>query len=149
MKRKLLKLTSKSATSKKQSLNLWKKLSLTLTAQIEPFQILAAGAPILATVAAGFTTGYSAIFLPQLQSNDSTIRITNDEASWIASLAAFGMLNREKVLWQHFVLIISNVRRDGTRLFNWRLHHAEVWQKICTLLFMFAHVPGLACNLQW
>jgi facilitated trehalose transporter len=51
---------------------------------------LAAGAPILGTVAAGFTTGYSAIFLPQLQSKDSAIQITNEEASWIASLAAFG-----------------------------------------------------------
>lgn len=55
-------------------------------------QILAAGAPILATVAAGFTTGYSAIFLPQLQSTTSSIQLSNDEASWIASLAAFGKL---------------------------------------------------------
>jgi hypothetical protein len=53
-------------------------------------QILLAGAPILGTIAAGFTTGYSAIFLPQLQSNSTTIKITRDEASWIASLAAFG-----------------------------------------------------------
>jgi hypothetical protein len=54
-------------------------------------QILAAGAPILATIAAGFTTGFSAIFLPQLQSSASEIRTTSEEASWIASLAAFGM----------------------------------------------------------
>lgn len=54
-------------------------------------QIITAGAPILATVAAGFTTGYSAIFLPQLQLNTSTIQIDDEQASWIASLAAFGM----------------------------------------------------------
>lgn len=54
-------------------------------------QMLAAGAPILATIAAGFTTGYSAIFLPQLQSTSSSIQITKEEASWIASLAAFGV----------------------------------------------------------
>ncbi|CRL03302.1 CLUMA_CG016406, isoform A [Clunio marinus] len=54
-------------------------------------QILTAGAPILSTVAAGFTTGFSAIFLPQIQSNSSSINVTNEESSWIASIAAFGM----------------------------------------------------------
>lgn len=56
-------------------------------------QILAAGAPILATVAAGFTIGFSAIFLPQLQSSSSDIHLSNDEASWIASVAVFGLYN--------------------------------------------------------
>lgn len=54
-------------------------------------KLLAAGAPILATIAAGFTTGFSAIFLPQLQTETSEIQVTSDEASWIASLAAFGV----------------------------------------------------------
>jgi MFS family permease len=47
--------------------------------------------PIIATFGAGFTTGYSAIFLPQLQSNSSSIQVTEEESSWVASLAAFAM----------------------------------------------------------
>lgn len=68
-------------------------------------QILLASAPVLATVSAGFTTGYSAIFLEQLQSNATTIKITRDEASWIASLAAFGMeiwVEQKKCLFSPF-----------------------------------------------
>jgi len=54
-------------------------------------QIFAACAPIAATISAGFTIGYSAIFLPQLQSESSSIPITLEQGSWIASLAAFAM----------------------------------------------------------
>lgn len=54
-------------------------------------QILAAGVPIISTIGAGFTTGYSATFLPQLQANSSSIEITPEQGSWIASIAAFAM----------------------------------------------------------
>jgi MFS family permease len=54
-------------------------------------QILTAGVPILCTIGAGCTIGFSATFLPQLQSNASTIHVTAEESSWIASIAAFAM----------------------------------------------------------
>ncbi|CAO1318682.1 unnamed protein product [Diamesa hyperborea] len=54
-------------------------------------QILSALGPILATISAGMTTGFSAVFLPQLQQNTSSIQITMEESSWIASITAFGM----------------------------------------------------------
>lgn len=69
-------------------------------------QILAAGAPILSTVAAGFTTGFSAIFLPQLESTSNAIRITNDEGSWLASIAAFG---KEKFFAKRYLYIEPSV----------------------------------------
>lgn len=54
-------------------------------------KILVAAVPIVTTIGAGFTTGFSAIFLPQLQSNSSLIEITEEEGSWIASISAFAM----------------------------------------------------------
>lgn len=40
--------------------------------------------PLILTVNFGMVSGYSAILLPQLQSNNSsTIEINTDEASWL------------------------------------------------------------------
>lgn len=43
--------------------------------------------PLMLTVTTGMTSGYSAILLPQLQSNNGTIaEIDTEEASWIGKI---------------------------------------------------------------
>uniref|UniRef100_A0A182MLS9 Major facilitator superfamily (MFS) profile domain-containing protein n=1 Tax=Anopheles culicifacies TaxID=139723 RepID=A0A182MLS9_9DIPT len=54
-------------------------------------QVLAASGPIISSAAAGMTNGFSAILLPQLQQPDSKLSITEDQASWIASMAPLPM----------------------------------------------------------
>ncbi|XP_053672618.1 facilitated trehalose transporter Tret1-like [Anopheles nili] len=54
-------------------------------------QVLAASGPIVSSAAAGMTNGFSAILLPQLQQPDSKHTITEDQASWIASMAPLPM----------------------------------------------------------
>ncbi|XP_052899205.1 facilitated trehalose transporter Tret1-like [Anopheles moucheti] len=54
-------------------------------------QVLAASGPIISSAAAGMTNGFSAILLPQLQHPDSKLSITEDQASWIASMAPLPM----------------------------------------------------------
>lgn len=44
---------------------------------------MASAAPIIATIAAGMVSGYSAILLPELYKENSPIKITENEASWI------------------------------------------------------------------
>lgn len=46
-------------------------------------QILAAFVANLGTINTGMAFGFSATVLPQLQSNDSSIYITDSQASWI------------------------------------------------------------------
>jgi len=53
-------------------------------------QLFTALAPLFATISAGTTIGFSAVLIPQLQSNSSSISVSDEQASWIASLAAFG-----------------------------------------------------------
>ncbi|KAL4710577.1 hypothetical protein ACJJTC_008979 [Scirpophaga incertulas] len=53
-------------------------------------QILAAFIANLGTINTGMAFGFSATALPQLKSNTSSIHITENEASWIASLSAAG-----------------------------------------------------------
>ncbi|XP_063821063.1 facilitated trehalose transporter Tret1-2 homolog isoform X1 [Ostrinia nubilalis] len=53
-------------------------------------QVLAALIANLGTINTGMAFGFSAVALPQLKSNESSIHITNDQASWIASLSAAG-----------------------------------------------------------
>lgn len=58
-------------------------------------QVLATSGPIIATISAGTTAGYSAILLPQLYKENSLIKITDNEATWIGTY--FPIL-----LWQIF-----------------------------------------------
>lgn len=53
-------------------------------------QVLAALVAQLGTINTGLVFGFSAIALPQLKAADSFIKITSDDASWIASVNAIG-----------------------------------------------------------
>ncbi|XP_026730603.1 facilitated trehalose transporter Tret1-2 homolog [Trichoplusia ni] len=54
-------------------------------------QTLAASVPILLTFVNGLTSGYSAILLPQLKTDNGPIPSDEDTASWIAAMAALPM----------------------------------------------------------
>lgn len=76
--------------------DLLKRVGRTYLCTVDNFNVLfcklmAAAVSIISTIGAGYTIGYSAILLPQLQSNSSEIRISEEEGSWVASLTAFAM----------------------------------------------------------
>lgn len=54
-------------------------------------QMWVALAPIFATFTAGLTVGISAVMLPELELEDSEIKITKSDLSWIASFAVLPM----------------------------------------------------------
>lgn len=51
--------------------------------------MLIAIGPFLITIIRGFSTGYSATLIPQLQSDNSSIPVTVDEEAWLGKLQIF------------------------------------------------------------
>jgi facilitated trehalose transporter len=51
--------------------------------QVSEFQMLASSAAALFHVVVGISLAYSAILLPQLDSEDSDLKITKDQGAWI------------------------------------------------------------------
>lgn len=54
-------------------------------------QLAVGAAANLGTIASGMTLGFSAVALPVMQAEDHTPYISDEQASWIASLVALGM----------------------------------------------------------
>lgn len=66
-------------------------LPLSFSVFSSDLQIIVAMGSICGSMTAGMTSGYSAVLLPQLQSNTSEIRISESTATWIASMAVLPM----------------------------------------------------------
>ncbi|KAJ4433615.1 hypothetical protein ANN_15925 [Periplaneta americana] len=73
--------------SREMSANVWDRCSPNIVMNL----LIVASVCALGGTACGLSTGHSAVLIPRLHQNDSTIPIDDDIGSWIASIYSMGM----------------------------------------------------------